>query len=48
MLTIGWEEAVPNYAYSAEAVANIDAPVQTVFDFLDDQSNLSSHMGERS
>jgi uncharacterized protein YndB with AHSA1/START domain len=39
---------MPNCDYFAEAVADIDAPVQTVFDFLDDQSHLSSHMSERS
>ena len=42
------EAVMPNYDYFAEAVADIDAPVETVFDFLNDQSNLSSHMGERS
>ena len=39
---------MPNYDYFAEAVAEINASIQTVFDFLDDQSNLSSHMSERS
>lgn len=39
---------MPAYKYFAEALAQIDAPVPTVFEFLDDQANLSSHMGERS
>lgn len=39
---------MPNYDYFAEAVADVDAPIQTVFEFLDDQSNFSSHMSERS
>ncbi len=39
---------MPSYDYFADAAGDVDAPIQTVFDFLDDQSNLSSHMSERS
>jgi hypothetical protein len=43
-------EAPPMTAYShaADATGAIDAPAETVFEFLDDQSNLSSHMSESS
>jgi hypothetical protein len=43
-----WEAVMPNYDYFADAVAPIEASVESVFEFLDDQSNLSSHMNERS
>jgi len=36
------------YRYFADAGAQIGAPVASIFDFLDDQDNLSSHMRERS
>lgn len=36
------------YRYLAIATAHIKAPVTSVFHFLDEQSNLSSHMNERS
>ena len=39
---------MPAYKFSADAEAHIDAPVQSVFGFLDDQANLSAHMSERS
>ena len=36
------------YAHSAEAATVIDAAPEAVFDFLDDQANLSAHMSEPS
>jgi hypothetical protein len=39
---------MPTYKYSAHADAHIDAPVPSVFEFLDDQANLSAHMSKRS
>lgn len=39
---------MPAYAYSTDAVAEVDAPAPSVFEFLDDQANLSAHMSERS
>lgn len=39
---------MPTYNYFADELAPIEASVETVFEFLDDQSNLSSHMNERS
>jgi hypothetical protein len=35
-------------SHAADATGAIDAPAETVFEFLDDQSNLSSHMSESS
>jgi hypothetical protein len=39
---------VTNYSGFAETHGSIDAPVATVFDFLDDQANLSAHMSKPS
>ena len=36
------------YVGFAEAVGTVPAPVDAIFDFLDDQSNLSSHMSKSS
>lgn len=36
------------YAGSAAFSDIVDAPVERLFDFLDDQSNLSSHMSKSS
>lgn len=36
------------YSHSADAVGTIDAPAENVFTFLDDHSNLSSHMSKSS
>lgn len=36
------------YAHAAAATGEIDAPAERVFDFLDDQANLSSHMSKPS
>ncbi len=36
------------YDHAAEETGGIDAPVETVFAFLDDQANLSSHMSKSS
>ena len=36
------------YTYFADAVGKIAAPPETIFDFLDDQSNLASHMSKSS
>lgn len=36
------------YRYFADCQAYIDGPVANIFDFLDDQANLSSHMSQRS
>lgn len=37
-----------NYSGFAETRGSIDAPVAAVFDFLDDQANLSAHMSQSS
>lgn len=42
------EAAMPRHKFFAEAVAQIDAPVSAVFEFLDDQANLSAHMSDQS
>lgn len=39
---------MPHYTHFNQSMAHIEAPVPTVFDFLDDQANLSAHMNERS
>ena len=36
------------YTHFADADGVIDAPAETIFDFLDDHANLSSHMSESS
>mgnify|MGYP000636777420 CR=1 FL=1 len=36
------------YPYSAEASGMVEAPADVVFDFLDDQENLSAHMSKPS
>lgn len=36
------------YSHFAEASAPINAPAESVFDFLDDQSNLAMHMSKPS
>jgi hypothetical protein len=36
------------YSYSDQAVADVRANTQSLFDHLDDQARLGSHMGERS
>lgn len=36
------------YAHFAETRGIVEAPVATVFDFLDDQANLSAHMSKSS
>lgn len=40
--------AASGYPYSHETVVVVHAPVQDVFDFVDDHSRLSSHMTRRS
>ncbi|GLQ56618.1 SRPBCC family protein [Devosia nitrariae] len=37
-----------SYSRYAEALGRVNAPVATLFDFLDDQSNLSAHMSKPS
>ena len=37
-----------SYPFSAEARGIVEAPADVVFDFLDDQENLSSHMSKPS
>lgn len=37
-----------DYSGFAETRGSIDAPAAAVFDFLDDQANLSAHMGKSS
>lgn len=39
---------MPRHKFFAEAVAQIDAPVRVVFEYLDDQANLSAHMSDQS
>ncbi|CAN7378904.1 SRPBCC family protein [Pararhizobium sp. LjRoot235] len=36
------------YPHSADSIGSVAAPVETVFEFLDDHSNLSRHMGKSS
>lgn len=36
------------YTHFADAVGTIEVPADVVFDFLDDQANLSSHMSKSS
>jgi hypothetical protein len=36
------------YSHAADATGAIDVPAETIFEFLDDHSNLSSHMSESS
>jgi hypothetical protein len=42
------EAVMTAYPFSAEARGVVDAPVEVVFAFLDDQQNLSSHMSNPS
>jgi hypothetical protein len=36
------------YSYSDEAVVDVNTNAQSLFEHLDDQARLASHMGERS
>ena len=45
---LGKELVMSPYPSFADAVGDIAAPPEAIFDFLDDQSNLSSHMGKSS
>ena len=40
--------AVGHYTDFADAVGSIAAPPEAIFEFLDDQSNLASHMSKSS
>jgi hypothetical protein len=42
------EVKMTSYPFSAEARGIVEAPAEVVFDFLDDQENLSSHMSKPS
>ena len=43
-----WGPPMTTYPFSAQARGIVDAPVDLVFAFLDDQENLSSHMSRPS
>jgi hypothetical protein len=42
------EARMTSYPFHAEARGMVEAPAEAVFNFLDDQANLSSHMSEPS
>lgn len=42
------EDEMRSFPFHAQASGIIDAPVEAVFEFLDDQANLSAHMSKPS